>query len=185
MKPATLLSVLVALITVAYPAVVFFGHAVLDPRWLALGLVLLAVLRAWASQQALWWLAAVGALALAAGTAWGGGWLPLKLYPVWVNAVLLLVFGWSLWRGPPVIEQLARLSEPELPPRAVAYTRQVTQVWCGFFVLNGSVAAYTALACNEQTWAIYNGVVAYVLMGLLFGIEWCVRQRVKASVEHG
>ncbi|MFD2453464.1 COG4648 family protein [Ideonella paludis] len=111
--------------------------------------------------------------------------MPLKLYPVWVNAVLLLVFGWSLWRGPPVIEQLARLSEPELPPRAVAYTRQVTQVWCGFFVLNGSVAAYTALACNEQTWAIYNGVVAYVLMGLLFGIEWCVRQRVKASVEHG
>ncbi|TDM06824.1 MAG: hypothetical protein C4K60_13475 [Ideonella sp. MAG2] len=180
-----MVSVALAALTVAYPAVVFFGHQHLDPRWLALALVVLAVLRAWASRQALWLVAAVGALGLAAGTAWGGGWLPLKLYPVWVNVVLLLVFAGSLWQGPPVIERLARLTEPELPPQAVAYTRRVTQVWCGFFVLNGSLAAYTALACSEQAWALYNGLLAYGLMGLLFGAEWCVRQRVKASVKHG
>lgn len=185
MKPARLLSALVALATLAYPAVVYLGQQHADPRWLALTLVLLALLRAWASRQKLWLVAAAGAVALAAGTAWGGGWLPLKLYPVWVNAILLLVFGWSLWQGPPVIERLARLSELDLPPQAVAYTRRVTQVWCGFFVGNGSMAAYTALVCSEQVWALYNGVLAYVLMGVLFALEWCVRQRVKASAKHG
>lgn len=185
MKPAHLLSALVGVATLAYPLVVYLGQQSADPRWIALALVVLALLRAWASRQLLWLVAAGGALALAAGTAWGGGWLPVKLYPVWVNAVLLLLFGVSLWRGPPLIERLARLTEPELPPRAVAYTRRVTQVWCGFFVVNGSAAAYTALASSAEVWALYNGVIAYVLMGLLFALEWCVRQRVKASVEHG
>ncbi len=185
MRPAHLLTALVAVATLAYPAVVYLGQRHADPRWVALALVGLALLRAWASRQMLWLVAAGGAVLLAAGTAWGGGWLPLKLYPVWVNAVLLLVFGASLWRGQPVIERLARLREPDLPARAVAYTRRVTQVWCVFFVANGSAAAYTALACSEQAWALYNGAVAYVLMGGLFAVEWCVRQRVKASVEHG
>jgi uncharacterized membrane protein len=58
--------------------------------------------------------------------------LPLKLYPALVNVVMLLVFGTSLRFGPPLVERLARLQEPDLPPFAVAYTRRVTQVWCGF-----------------------------------------------------
>jgi uncharacterized membrane protein len=79
---------------------------------------------------------------------------------------------------------LARLREPDLPPHAVVYVRRVTQVWCGFFLLNGSVALATALWASERVWALYNGLIAYLLIGTLFAVEWLVRQRVKARA-HG
>jgi uncharacterized membrane protein len=47
------------------------------------------------------------------------------------------------------------------------------------FVLNGSLALYTAVAADIEVWALYNGVIAYVLMGLLFAGEYLVRRRVR------
>ena len=66
------------------------------------------------------------------------------LYPVLVNAVLLAVFAASLWKPPSVIERLARLRHPDLPPEGVRWVTNVTRVWCGFFVLNGGIALWTA-----------------------------------------
>ena len=111
--------------------------------------------------------------------------LPLKLYPALINAVLLVVFAASLAFPPTAVERIARLSEPDLPPSGVAYTRRVTQVWCGFFVLNGALALATALWMSDRAWALYNGLIAYGLIGLLFGVEWLVRQRVRAGHRHG
>lgn len=59
------------------------------------------------------------------------GWL--KFYPVVVNVCMLCVFAFSLKQPQSIIERLARLQEPELPPSGVAYTRKVTMVWCVFF----------------------------------------------------
>ena len=73
----------------------------------------------------------------------------------------------------------------DLAPAAVAYTRRVTQVWCGFFVFNGAVSLGTALWGSPAAWALYNGLLAYVLMGVLFGGEWLLRQRVKARIAAG
>jgi uncharacterized membrane protein len=98
---------------------------------------------------------------------------------------MLAVFSTSLRFGPPLVERLARLQEPDLPPFAVAYTRRVTQVWCGFFVLNGSLALLTALYASDRVWMLYNGLLAYVMMGVLFAGEWLVRRRVKAAHAHG
>jgi uncharacterized membrane protein len=107
-----------------------------------------------------------------------------KAYPLAVNAGLLVAFGLSLRPGAtPVVERLARLQEPELPAHAVAYTRTVTKVWCGFFVLNASLSLATALWASEAVWALYNGALSYALMGLLFGGEWLVRRRVRARAE--
>jgi len=107
----------------------------------------------------------------------------LKFYPVAVNATLLLAFLYSLRTGMPAIERLARLQDPNLPPAAVSYTRRVTWVWCGFFLLNGLAALYTTLYSSFELWAWYNGGVAYVLMGLLFGGEYLVRRRVKRHID--
>ena len=57
----------------------------------------------------------------------------LLYYPVLINMSLLIIFGYSLYQGPPIIERLARLSEPDLPPDGMRYTRRVTGVWCFFF----------------------------------------------------
>jgi len=67
----------------------------------------------------------------------------------------------------------------------VIYTRRVTWIWCGVFVLNGSLALATALWASNQVWALYNGLLAYVMMGALCGGEWLVRRRVKAAHAHG
>ncbi|MDN3576329.1 hypothetical protein QWZ03_06070 [Chitinimonas viridis] len=178
-------AVAVGLLTLSYPVLVYLGLGRFEPRWLALLLAGLALLRAIATRQPTWLAAAAGALLLALVTVVGNHALPLKLYPVLVNAVLLVVFCTSLIYPPSVIERLARLQEPDLPPEGVVYTRKVTQVWCGFFVLNGSIALVTALWASDAVWALYNGLIAYCLMGMLFAAEWLVRRRVRAGVIHG
>jgi uncharacterized membrane protein len=55
----------------------------------------------------------------------------------------------------------------------------VTQAWCVFFVVNGALAFGTALFAPEAVWSLYTGVVAYVLMGLMFGGEYLLRMRFK------
>lgn len=171
------------LLTLLYPLVIYFGLGRFEPRWLAVFLLLMAAARAAISRDRLWISAATGAAVLVAASMLGNDALPLKLYPVLVNTMMLIVFAVSLRHPPSIIERLARLREPALPPHAIVYTRQVTKVWCGFFVLNGSIALATALWASDTAWALYNGLIAYVLMGVLFAGEWLVRQRVKAA--HG
>ncbi|MGU3415325.1 hypothetical protein ACLBW0_16320 [Enterobacteriaceae bacterium C34A] len=101
----------------------------------------------------------------------------LLFYPVVVNLVMLAVFGGSLWSAMPLVERLARLREPNLPPEGVRYTRQVTRIWCLFFIVNGSVALFTALYGDMRLWTAWNGVIAYLLMGSLMAGEWLVRRR--------
>lgn len=107
----------------------------------------------------------------------------LRWYPVLVNLLLLTVFVMSLYMGPPIIERLARLRETELPTHAIVYTRQVTKVWAGFFLFNALLAAVLTLWAPLSWWMLYNGFIAYILIGLLFAIEWLVRQRVKNAHE--
>lgn len=169
-------------LTATYPLLVYLGLAHAEPRVMALLLLVLGLARfatAGASRQAL--AVAFAGLCLAAVTALSNDALPLKLYPVAVNLALLLLFGLSLWKGPTVVERLARLHEPQLDAAGVAYTRRVTQVWCLFFVVNGGIALGTALWASQQVWALYNGLIAYGLIGLLMGGEWLVRRRVRAK----
>jgi len=104
----------------------------------------------------------------------------LHWYPVLMNAGLWLLFTASLYHGMPLIERIARLREPELPAQAVRYTRTVTKVWALFFLANGLTAAALTLWASRECWLLYNGLIAYVLMGALFAGEWLLRQRVRA-----
>ncbi len=54
----------------------------------------------------------------------------------------------------------------------------MTLVWSIFFVVNGSVAAATALWASDEIWVLYNGFIAYLLIGTLAAGEWLLRQRV-------
>lgn len=173
------------MLSVAYPLVVYWAMGRFEPRWLAVLLLVLALLRALATRQAVWLAAAGGAALLATLATVFNEALPLKLYPALVNAVLLVVFATSLVFPPSAVERIARLTEPDLPPEGVAYTRRVTQVWCMFFVFNGTLALVTALWMSDRAWALYNGLIAYVLIGALFSVEWLVRRRVRARHSHG
>lgn len=101
----------------------------------------------------------------------------LLYYPLAVSLALLCLFGWSLTRPMSLVERLARLQDPALPAAAIGYTRRVTQVWCGFFVINGALAAFTIWHGDLALWSLYNGLISYALMGGLMGAEYLVRRR--------
>ncbi|MEP6503868.1 MAG: hypothetical protein ABJD97_11075 [Betaproteobacteria bacterium] len=162
--------------------VVYLALGHVSPRWIALLLVALALARAAVTRESFWLGAAALATVLAGASFLGEQWGPLKLYPALVNLVMFGLFAMSLWRGPTVVERLARLRETHFPPAAIAYTRRVTQVWCGFFVVNGLVAVATALWASAAVWALYNGLLSYVAMGVLMGAEWLVRRRVRGRI---
>lgn len=174
------LKALLTLLTISYPFAVYFGLQQGYAAGLLLMMAALVALR-WATtgsndEKRLTLVIGLG-LCLIVGI-WGyqSG---LKFYPVMVNLSLLAAFGSTLLYPPSMIERFARLTEPDLPDQAIAYTRKVTQVWCVFFIVNGTLAAITALWGSDTQWLLYNGVIAYVLMGVLGGVEWLVRQRVK------
>lgn len=173
-------SLLMVAITLAYPLAIWLGQNRFGPRVLAIPLLLLVLMRLPALKISTTWRWCVGgALLLVMCALWVNAILPLKLYPVLVNGVLLAVFAYSLLLPPSVIERWARLHDAEFSARAIVYTRRVTQVWCIFFALNGAAALVTALWASATVWMLYNGLIAYILMGLLFVGEYCIRWRFK------
>ncbi len=102
-------------------------------------------------------------------------------YPVAVNLVLLIVFAHSLRGAQSIVERLARLQDPELSPQGVRYTRKVTQAWCVFFALNGTIAAVTTVIGDLKLWTWWNGLLSYGAMGLMFGGEYLLRRRLQAQ----
>lgn len=95
--------------------------------------------------------------------------------PVLINLALLAQFAGSL-RGTPLVERFARMQQPSLSPAQVVYCRRVTLVWCAFFVLNASISGALALFAPLAAWTLYNGLIAYVLLGLVGGVEYVVRK---------
>mgnify|MGYP003575470948 FL=1 len=180
MSVSTLVMICISLI---YPLAVWLGYGQIEPRILAGLLVLAGLTRLHMlkiSQAGCWWIA--GTLLLFIVAVWSNVLLPLKLYPVLVNAALLGVFAYSLISPPSIIERFARIREPNLPVPAIGYTRRVTQVWCIFFAANGVIALITALWASSATWTLYNGLIAYLIMGLLFAGEYAVRWHFKKQL---
>lgn len=180
-----LLRLLNGLALLAWPFLVWL--AVTHPQWRGVIALLAGVFgwRIWSLRRAqgaigriMLLLALVGTLLCLASLLLRSQHL-LLWYPVVVNALMLLLFGGSLWSPMPLVERLARLREPELPPQGVGYTRRVTQVWCVFFIFNGSVALVTCLLNDVTLWTLWNGCISYVLMGMLMGGEWLLRQRMR------
>lgn len=132
-------------------------------------------------------LVGVAKVALGVGVVWAiyllraSRWGQLsRLYPVMVSAVMLGAFAWSLRQGAtPLVERFARkLEKQPLDARGVAYCRKVTWAWVIFLTAHLAVTVATLWA-SAEAWAVYNGGVAYGLMGLMFAGEWLIRRYVR------
>jgi uncharacterized membrane protein len=172
-----------ALLWLIYPLIIFFGLQFFEPRWVAIFLAVSLLLRRVNDAGELLkglsrpeFLTLASLLCLAAVTCITNSETLLRLYPAAMSLGMLLLFGMSLIYPPSMVERFARLREPDLPPSGVTYTYRVTQFWCGFFVVNGAIAVYTALYASRDMWALYNGLIAYLLMGVIFAGEWVVRR---------
>jgi uncharacterized membrane protein len=178
--------ILPAVLTLAYPFLVYAAIDQVEARSLALGLLALFLLR-WrnpgnAGGKAR--LFAVAGCGFFLAVALSNDRLLLLGYPVLVSMLFLGLFAYSLIYPPTVAERLARLKEPDLPPQGIVYTRKVTWVWCGFFLVNGLIAAATVWHGDKGVWSLYNGFISYLLMGILMGGEILVRNQVKKAFYH-
>lgn len=170
------------LLPVAYPFLVFAGLSRLEPRWLALligGGVLARLATRWQrpSRAELTRLLVPGLLVLLVvgpSLLWNDE-LYLLFLPALVNGALLVAFGRSLRRGPPLVEIFARMQHPELSPAQIRHCRATTWVWCIFFGANGAFSFWLAVDGDLWLWALYTGLIAYLLMGLVFAAEFLVR----------
>ena len=110
-----------------------------------------------------------------------GGFLAY-LYPVLVSLAFLAFFAFSL-KNEAVITKIARLKEPDLDEKGVVYTRNLTKIWCAFFVFNATLSLALALIEDKLYWSVYSGAVSYSLMGTLFFGEILFRKRFIKSDE--
>lgn len=182
-----LLQVVTVLVLIGYPFAVYVGLTYWGIAIIAPFMLILFTLRLTLTQgklrELVWLFKAValigGLLALASWSLKQTQWL--LYYPVIVNLALLLLFSYSLFKPPTIVERLARLSEPDLPPQAIIYTRRVTQVWSLFFIINGSIALYSCLSGDIKLWTLYNGAISYLLIGILMSVEWLIRKTIQRA----
>jgi uncharacterized membrane protein len=171
-----------ALLVAGHPFVVLAGLYLLTARWVALVLAALFLARWMIGWKApvrepllqLWVPAALIGCVLAV-TVFSDDERVLLLTPAAINLALLAAFGRTLAGGPTLVETVARLQVPDLPPEEVRYCRSVTIVWCAFFTLNAALSTWLAFFSTPHAWAFYTGFLAYLLIGLLFACEFVVR----------
>lgn len=117
----------------------------------------------------------------------------VKLYPVTISAIFLVIFGSSLFSDEPIVFRFAKLGDKSIAGSSFEndvklYCKKVTIAWCIFFILNGGTAAFLAYLGNifpsipkQKADAIalsYTGGISYILMGLIFAIEFIIRKQV-------
>ena len=100
-----------------------------------------------------------------------------KLVPIIIQLSLMLFFGKTLLRGkgPSLVERFAQLDFPDIPPVLRRYCRHLTMMWTGFFAFNVMACLLLALLAPVQWWAIYTGVMIFLLTAVLMVAEYIWR----------
>lgn len=186
-RPSTadvVLTIVNVILVIAYPVIVWIGLTTLGTRAVSVLVLALVVpmlaIRLRKADRATFWsivrvpIAILGLVVLGALTEDARFVLAM---PVVINVVLLATFGETLRaRQTPMIERFARLVDAELSAPKQAHCRRWTVYWCAFFALNASIALGLGLFARPFVWALYNGAIAYALMGVMFTVEYLARK---------
>jgi uncharacterized membrane protein len=177
----------VALVAVAWAVAAHVASASHGPSaWgaaLALAPVVLAVLLALRSLSTRW-LAAVGALALAALLVGLWPWLTGRvallffLEQTGVYLLMAVMFGRTL-RGPgeSLVTQMARrVHGGVLSPRQTVYTRKVTIAWTLFFAAMATGSVLLFLLTPTAVWSTFANLLGGPLIGAMFVGEFLCRR---------
>lgn len=182
--PSKIIQILFVVLSLAYPLLVYFGLSNFGFKKLFFVIAAIALLKLSFSKGnkklELFQKMGPALLLVLSLVAWVGQNEKLFLYyPLAINLGLLLLFSSSLFREKNIVELLARLKEPELPESGVRYTKKVCILWCGYFLVNSLVVFYTIHFTDLETWTLYNGFISYIVIAVIAGLEFLVRQKVK------
>ena len=108
------------------------------------------------------------------------GWLSdngtwLLVLPSATQGAFGLAFLRSL-SGTPLIEHFARMVKPELRPAELAHCRVWTRIWGVYLLALAALGLALARWATLTVWTVYVGIVSYVLVAVLFAIEYVIRK---------
>jgi uncharacterized membrane protein len=76
----------------------------------------------------------------------------------------------------PLIEHFARMVKPELRPAELAHCRTWTRIWGVYLLALAALGLALARWATLTVWTVYVGIVSYVLVAVLFAIEYVIRK---------
>lgn len=173
------LKIVLSVVSVIYPFALFFAGDF--AFWVVWVLAVLWIARGAYSSGYERRLSVLAAVFFIVCMIFKGGFLAY-LYPVLVSLAFWAFFAFSL-KNEAVITKIAKLKEPDLDEKGVVYTRNLTKIWCAFFVFNAALSLALALMEDKLYWSVYSGAVSYALMGALFFGEILFRKRFIKSDE--
>jgi uncharacterized membrane protein len=173
------LSRFVAVLGLLYPVAVLFGLRYLPPAALVGLLGAMLAVRLALGNRGSAELILGGAVLVALVLLGVSPLVAVRIYPVLMSLGFAALFLYSLWHPPMIVERVARLAEPDLPESAMPYLRKLTLAWIAFFFVNAAIAAWTVAYGTVAEWTLYNGLISYLLIGLMFGGEYLIRPLVR------
>lgn len=137
-------------------------------RWLCLGL---AALLAWLAVQ------------VDRGGGLAASWFYLAQH-AGIHACLALLFGRTLLSGQQaLISSMAERVHRGLTPALASYTRGLTAVWTGYFVVMTLASLLIFSVAPLEVWSLFANVLTPLLLVGLFAIEHLLRYRLHPEFE--
>jgi uncharacterized membrane protein len=173
------LSGFVIALSIAYPLVVFALEARVPAIAFALAACGLLFLRAMQSPLPVdrpIRISMIAAIVLIVGLAQVDSQVAAKAYPVVISGGLAFLFGASLRRPPSLVEKMAELGGETLSAAIRLYCRRVTLVWALWLTINTFIAAALAIFGSLEAWALWTGLLSYLVIGLIFAAEFTLRR---------
>ena len=99
----------------------------------------------------------------------------VKFYPVAMNFAVMAMFALSLLKKP-LVQIIGERMQGALPPRGVIYARKATIAWA-FFMLFLTACSAATVFMPDEVWAVFNGFVSYILIAIMFALEYIARKR--------
>lgn len=150
-------------------------------------LLLPLLLLAWRARRPLWGVTTLAGAAALLGLVAAGGLGDVRRLYLAQHAGVHLVLGWgfaaSLRRGQVALITRMAASLHRLTPAMVAYTRQLTRLWVGYFfgMAGLSLAVYATLPW--AAWSLLANLLTPLAIAGLFVGEWGLRYRLHPAFE--
>ncbi len=165
--------------TAAYPFAVYFGIDHYAPSTLVIVLLFIFILRFIFAQyyrDTLQWslLFFIGVFCLI--ILFTNSMSILRYYPVIISLGAIVIFTHSLTSHTSMVEKFARIFDTNPSPLRKRYARNLTKAWVLLLILNAGIATYSACCLSMQMWALYNGLLSYILFGTFVVLEIIFRK---------
>lgn len=107
------------------------------------------------------------------------------LPPILINLAIGIIFLNGLGRGKTtVIEKYIVLLEGGITEKEHRYARRLTMVWAVVLMLLMIESVMLAALASHQVWSLFTNFINYLLLAMMFIIEYQVRIRVFVEKQH-